>query len=150
MAAVRMALVAVGALPLVAGHGSVLFPPTRNAIDSELEPWRSATIAGGKQQFPYTGHWKYMPFGCDCTNGTEPCMAGQGCASSPPRSISIGLLRAQHRGQCSSSRARVSLWLRRLLVFAGLHHRLLRVRRQWRAHAGRAQRLQHHNGADEQ
>ena len=63
MAAVHMALVAVGALPLVAGHGSVLFPPTRNAIDSELEPWSSATIAGGKQQFPYTGHWKYMPFG---------------------------------------------------------------------------------------
>ena len=82
MAAVRVVL-AVGALPLVAGHGSVLFPPTRNAIDSALEPWSSATIAGGKQQFPYTGHWKYMPFGCDCTNGTEPCMAGQGCASSP-------------------------------------------------------------------
>ena len=26
-----------------------------------------------------TGHWKYMPFGCDCSNGTEPCEAGQGC-----------------------------------------------------------------------
>ena len=112
MAAVHMALVAVGALPLVAGHGSVLFPPTRNAIDSELEPWHSATIAGGKQQFPYTGHWKYMPFGCDCTNGTEPCMAGQGCAS--PHLD--GLFRAL-----------TGALVPRLLVFAGLHHRLLRV-----------------------
>ena len=72
---------AVAALPgFVSGHGSVLYPPTRNAIDSTLEPWRTAvTNSSSRKQFPMTGHWKYMPFGCDCTNGTEPCAAGQGC-----------------------------------------------------------------------
>jgi hypothetical protein len=60
------------------GHGSVLYPPTRNAIDSQVAPWKGA-VTSNTQQFPMTGHWKYMPFGCDCSNGTEPCEAGQGC-----------------------------------------------------------------------
>ena len=68
----------LGALGTALGHGSVLYPPTRNAIDSELAPWKGA-VANDTTQFPMTGHWKYMPFGCDCSNGTEPCAAGQGC-----------------------------------------------------------------------
>ena len=30
---------------------------------------------------PHTlaGHWKYMPFGCECSNGTGLCESGQGC-----------------------------------------------------------------------
>jgi hypothetical protein len=79
--AVSLAAVALAVLaPLVAGHGSVLYPPSRNAIDSQLEPWKSsADNVRANKQFPMTGHWKYMPFGCDCSNGTEPCEAGQGC-----------------------------------------------------------------------
>jgi len=61
-------------------HGSVLYPPTRNAIDSTLPPWKGATIGpNNDRQFPQTGHWKYMPFGCDCSNGTSLCESGQGC-----------------------------------------------------------------------
>jgi len=62
------------------GHGSVLYPPTRNAIDSTIAPWKGATIGpNNTEQFPQTGHWNYMPFGCDCSNGTDMCEAGQGC-----------------------------------------------------------------------
>ena len=57
---------------------SVLYPPPRNAIDSVIKPWKGAR-ATDTQQFPMTGHWKYMPFGCDCSNGTALCEAGQSC-----------------------------------------------------------------------
>ena len=67
-------------LPCVQAHGSVLFPPSRNAVDAQLEPWKSSSDnVRHHRQFPMTGHWKYMPFGCDCTNGTEPCESGQSC-----------------------------------------------------------------------
>eukprot|EP00662_Eupelagonemidae_sp_cell21_P015151 gene15152-12559_t len=35
----RVVLLTPAALPLVAGHGSVVHPPPRNAIDSNLAPW---------------------------------------------------------------------------------------------------------------
>ena len=36
-------LLATAALPLlVAGHGSVVHPPPRNAVDSELAPWNGS------------------------------------------------------------------------------------------------------------
>ena len=75
-----LGVVLLGCLPLGAPHGSVLFPPPRNAIDAQLEPWRShANTEQNTRQFPLTGRWKYLPFGCDCTNGTAPCEAGQSC-----------------------------------------------------------------------
>jgi hypothetical protein len=35
--AVAAALLA--ALPLASGHGAIVFPPSRNAVDGELDPW---------------------------------------------------------------------------------------------------------------
>ena len=56
---------------LVLGHASLIMPPSRNAIDSELAPW-----AHGKH--PMTG-W-IEPYNCNCTNGTEAeCNSGQSC-----------------------------------------------------------------------
>ena len=41
---------------VVTGHGSVLYPPTRNAIDSQIVPWKGATIGpNNTEQFPQTG-----------------------------------------------------------------------------------------------
>ena len=55
----------------VAGHGFLVMPPPRNAIDSELPPW-----SNGKH--PRTGTLEALP--CDCTNGTDPyCNSGQAC-----------------------------------------------------------------------
>ena len=43
-------------LASVDAHGSVLYPPTRNAIDSTIDPWKGATIGvNNTQQFPQTG-----------------------------------------------------------------------------------------------
>ena len=61
-----------------AGHGAIIYPMPRNAIDRDVYPW-SAGVDNATGQFPNTGHWKYMPFGCDCSNGTEPCRTGQSC-----------------------------------------------------------------------
>ena len=66
-----------------AGHASMIMPPTRNSIDSELPAW-----SGGKH--PMTG-W-IEPYNCGCTNGTSECNSGQscfwfsqGCARAPKR-----------------------------------------------------------------
>jgi hypothetical protein len=52
------------------GHASVIMPPSRNAVDGAEPgtPW-----SGG--QHPATG-W-LMPYGADCTNGTDACNSGQ-------------------------------------------------------------------------
>ena len=56
---------------LLLGHASLIMPPPRNAIDSELPAW-----SHGKH--PMTG-W-IEPYNCRCTNGTESeCNSGQSC-----------------------------------------------------------------------
>ena len=51
-------------------HGSMIMPPTRNAIDAELPPWSEG-------QHPDTG--SIEPYNCGCTNGTDECSNGQSC-----------------------------------------------------------------------
>lgn len=70
MASVHVAVVLLASVPLAAGHGSVVYPPTRNSVDRNLPPWK-----GGKH--PDTGDKE--PFGCVCSNGTKPCDVGQSC-----------------------------------------------------------------------
>lgn len=63
-------------LRAVSAHASMIMPPPRNAIDSELEPWKSA--AGQPlSRWPKTG-W-IEPYGCECVNGTSDCAPGQAC-----------------------------------------------------------------------
>ena len=59
-------------LPSMAlAHASMIMPPPRNAIDSELPAW-----SNGKS--PDTG--VIEPYNCGCTNGTEQsCNSGQAC-----------------------------------------------------------------------
>jgi len=52
------------------GHGSMIMPPSRGAIDAELPPWSNGSN-------PPTG--VIEPYTCNCVNGTEPCLSGQGC-----------------------------------------------------------------------
>ena len=53
------------------GHASMIMPPARNSIDSELPAW-----SHGKH--PETG--VIEPYNCACTNGTEAeCNSGQSC-----------------------------------------------------------------------
>jgi len=60
-----------GFAPFVAGHASMIMPPSRNAIDSETPAW-----SNGKH--PMTG-W-IEPYSCKCINGTESeCNSGQAC-----------------------------------------------------------------------
>jgi hypothetical protein len=57
-------------LALVAGHASVIMPPSRNAVDVEPgTPW------SGSNKHPPTG--TIMPYGSFCTNGTSDCDNGQ-------------------------------------------------------------------------
>ncbi len=59
------------ALAVVAGHGSMIMPASRNSVDADPGmPW-----ADGK--FPETG--LIEPYTCHCVNGTSPCSAGQSC-----------------------------------------------------------------------
>ena len=42
-------LVAMAALlPACAGHGAIVYPPSRNAIDHSIEPWKSFTAFKGQ------------------------------------------------------------------------------------------------------
>ena len=67
-------LVLASTAALVAGHASLVMPPPRNAIDSELAPWHNTT----KKTVAKTD-W-IQPYDCSCTNGTEPfCNSGQAC-----------------------------------------------------------------------
>ena len=59
---------------LVTSHASMIMPPSRNAIDSNLPAWHNSNISNP----PETG--TIEPYNCRCTNGTEPfCNAGQAC-----------------------------------------------------------------------
>jgi hypothetical protein len=59
---------------LVASHASMIMPPPRNAIDSELAPWHNINMSSP----PETG--SIEPYNCRCTNGTEEhCNSGQAC-----------------------------------------------------------------------
>ena len=51
------------------GHGAMLVPPPRNAIDSELpgKNWGSGATHTGRIE----------PLGVQCENGTAPCKPGQ-------------------------------------------------------------------------
>jgi len=61
----------LGVILFVHGHASLMMPPSRNAIDSELPAW-----SHGKH--PPTD-W-IQPYACTCTNGTEAeCNSGQSC-----------------------------------------------------------------------
>lgn len=70
----RYCVVPLGALimpALVAGHGSMIMPASRNSVDADPGmPW-----ADGK--FPETG--LIEPYTCHCVNGTDKCSAGQSC-----------------------------------------------------------------------
>ena len=37
----RAAGALLAALPLAKGHGAIVFPPSRNAIDGQLDPWHA-------------------------------------------------------------------------------------------------------------
>ena len=62
------------AAPLLAaacvGHGSMIMPPSRNAMDATLPPWQHGRT-------PPTG--VIEPYKCACTNGTSGCDVGQAC-----------------------------------------------------------------------
>ena len=42
MTMIRLAA-AAALVASASAHGSVLFPPTRNSIDAQLEPWKSSS-----------------------------------------------------------------------------------------------------------
>eukprot|EP01052_Picozoa_sp_SAG31_P002981 SAG31_NODE_109_length_24587_cov_111.480848_12_plen_232_part_00 len=58
-------------LESVTAHGSLIFPPPRNAIDSTVPPWST------RGTFPTTG--SDPPLACNCVNGSHGCWPGQSC-----------------------------------------------------------------------
>ena len=71
----RAVAMLLAALPAARAHSSLLFPPSRNAVDRSLAPWRGGSHGDGK----------FGPddWGCNCVNGTSSgptaCDAGQSC-----------------------------------------------------------------------
>merc|ERR1719408_845503 len=90
-------------LAAAAGHGSMIMPKSRNAVDADPGmPW-----ADGKH--PSTG--LIEPYTCSCVNGTEPCSSGQGCFWFS-QGVSIGCKTADGNGtrlpnldHCAAERA---------------------------------------------
>ena len=70
----KLAALALAALPLAAAHSSLITPKPRNAIDSELPEWKDGNspyywVKGiGKDGAP-----------CACRNGTGFCASAQTC-----------------------------------------------------------------------
>jgi len=94
--AVGALVFATNAISYVSGHASLIMPPSRNGVDSELEPWHD------QKDFPETG-W-IEPYSCQCTNGSEPfCNSGQGCFWFS-QGCTIGCL------QCDGLGARIPNW----------------------------------------
>lgn len=75
-------------LATVSGHGSLVIPPVRNAVDRVLPQWKGGypTVP----DFPGTGRWGLpnetcgtIPWscneGCSCSNGTSSCDSAQSC-----------------------------------------------------------------------
>ena len=74
-----VALLLLGAgSPCTEAHSSLLFPPSRNAVDKDLGPWRNGgfgvNVSSGVPPDNY---------GCDCLNATRhgavPCEVAQSC-----------------------------------------------------------------------
>lgn len=55
---------ACAVVPLVAGHATMIMPPPRNSIDSELPPWHNNNHPAGSGTI--------QPYSCGCVNGSEP------------------------------------------------------------------------------
>ena len=47
-AALVLLVAMVALLPACAGHGAIVYPPSRNAIDHSIEPWKSFTAFKGQ------------------------------------------------------------------------------------------------------
>ena len=47
-AALVLLMAMVALLPACAGHGAIVYPPSRNAIDHSIEPWKSFTAFKGQ------------------------------------------------------------------------------------------------------
>ena len=72
-----------------AGHGSMIMPPSRNAIDA------SPGMAWADGKHPATG--VIEPYTCQCENGTSVCSSGQGCFWFS-QGVSVGCTRADGNG----------------------------------------------------
>lgn len=93
MRAGRAACALLAAAGRAAGHGSLIVPPPRNAVDRSLPQWRGGKTPRAASAAPWDppgeAHPDGMPgttdpgvvtyFGCDCSNGTEPCDVAQSC-----------------------------------------------------------------------
>ena len=91
--AMRLACLLVAAAPRAAGHGSLIAPMPRNAVDRDLPAYRGGRFGNHScehpgpmppaglprnQWGPVDGHGGSC-WGCNCVNGTEPCQAAQTC-----------------------------------------------------------------------
>lgn len=66
-----MAVLAVSGIVIASlQHGSMIMPPSRNAVDADLPAW-----SNGK--YPPTG--VIEPYTCNCINGSDVCSTGQSC-----------------------------------------------------------------------
>ena len=109
--AMRLTLIAA-LTTSAAGHASMIMPPSRNAIDSELPPWSHG-------QHPETG--MIEPYAEQFLRNSVSCLRN----SLKPHDVLQVQLWLHER-----QRARVQLGPVVLLVLAGLHDRLRGVRRR--------------------
>ena len=78
-AALLAAAAVLLAVPEARAHSSLLVPPSRNAVDRSLAPWKGGSHGDGK----------FGPddWGCNCVNGTSSgptaCDVGQSCFCEP-------------------------------------------------------------------
>ena len=71
----RPALQLGATLGLAAAHSSLLRPPCRNSLDARLPRWRTDPFFMNATANGQGGdNW-----GCDCVNGSSPCLPGQAC-----------------------------------------------------------------------
>lgn len=59
------------------GHGFMITPPPRNAIDKDLPLWANGSFPQTNGQPGCTQDMQVC--GCWCDNGTSPCASGQSC-----------------------------------------------------------------------
>lgn len=65
--------------------GSMIMPPARNSIDSELPGDSRCYVYTAVHNSAAWSHGKYPatgtiePYNCACTNGTDECNTGQSC-----------------------------------------------------------------------
>ena len=78
VAGLAVGLLLAALSPRAASHSSLLFPPSRNAVDRDLAPWRNGgfgvNVSAGVPPDNY---------GCDCVNATRhgavACEVAQSC-----------------------------------------------------------------------